>query len=285
MKAHTLHTLFTATLAALVSLQSSFGLDVVRARYGTAKRYNDVSDIVQRYADQGVRSFYVNNDSMRGDPHKGEKKFLTVEYVNRGRRYCETAREGTHFRFEGPIVHGGGDFHFNAPPVGRPLAELTVYNESDTTAHIYSLSEWGSWQWVGRVTPGRSLVAPAAIGQEWRATDQAGRTLDRTTIRRRNQRMVIGGGLFGGGTGPDDYYYGGGGGYVGRLTIENALRSPVCVYTVNPGRDWQFVTTLPPRGSQSFRTEPGRRWIVTDPDNRVIESIQAQPGNSLLRIP
>jgi hypothetical protein len=280
--------LILQTITLVVLAQSSFALEVVRARYGSDRRYNDVSDIVQRYADQGVRSFYVNNESMRGDPDKGDKKFLTVEYVNRGRRYRETAKEGTNFRFEGPLVPGGDDFHFPGVPPGRPAAELTVDNESDDTVRVYSLNEWGSWQWVGSVRPGRSLVAPAVFGQEWRVTDERGRTVERATVRRSTQRVVVGGGIFPGGSGygnPDDYYYGGGGSYISRLTIQNAARSPLRVYTVNPGRDWQHVRDLPPGSSAAFSTEPGRKWLVTDYANRVVRGVRAEAGNSVLRIP
>jgi hypothetical protein len=222
---------------------------------------------------------------MRGHPDRGKKKFLTVEYVNRGRRYRETAREGTHFRFEGPLVPGGGDFHFPPGIPGRPLVEVTVNNELRVPVRVYSIDEYGAHQWVGVIAPGRSLVAPATMGQEWWVTDTAGRTLERRTIRRSNEQIVIGGGFFKPGDIRDDYYYGGGGGYVGNLRIQNTLRVPVHVYTVNPGRDWQHVQSLPPGNSSTFPTEPGRRWIVTDYANRVLREARAQPGYTQLRVP
>ncbi len=269
----------------LVFANSALALEVIRARYGTDRRYSDVSDIVQRYANQGVRSFYVNNETMRGDPDKGRKKFLTVEYVNRGRRYRDTVKEGTHFRFEGPLIPGGGDFHFPPGIPGRPVVEVTFNNESDVPIRIYSINEYGSYQWIGAIAPGRSLVAPATIGQELMITDTTGRTLERKTIRRPNERIVIGGGFFDPGDIRDDYYYGGGGGYVGNLRIQNTLRAPVHVYTVNIGRDWQYVESLPPGASSTFPTEPGRRWVVTDYSNRVLREVRAQPGSTVLRVP
>ncbi len=269
-------------------------LEVIRARYGTDRKGFDVSDIVQGYANRGVRSFYVNNASMGGDPEKAKKKELTVEYVNRGRRYRDSAKEGTHFQFQGPLLGGGGGYHFHQGIDGAERAELVIDNELSAPVTAYSLDRWGSWRWVGTIDPGRALAAPAYIGQQWRVTGPRGRTVEEITVRRRQQREVLREGgiqlpfppVFGGGGygRPDDYYYGGGGAYVGTLTVQNTLRVPVRVYTINPGRDWQFVRVLRAGESGQFATEPRRRWIVTDLANRVLRSVEAEPGNALLRL-
>jgi hypothetical protein len=60
-----------------------YGPRIVRAVYGAHGRYVDVTDIVRRFARDGVR-FEVSNETFGVDPYKGHSKKLKVIYEDNG---------------------------------------------------------------------------------------------------------------------------------------------------------------------------------------------------------
>ncbi len=76
-----------------------------------------------------------------------------------------------------------------------------------------------------------------------------------------------------GGPGPA---YGGGAG--GQIRFVSNSPAPVKVYLVNPYGGWQFLANLPPGGRFSTPAQPGQKFIVADPYNRVLREIRARPG-------
>jgi hypothetical protein len=54
---------------------------IVRALYGTRSRYADVTEIVRRFASDGIR-FEVSNETFGVDPYKGKGKHLRVIMVD-----------------------------------------------------------------------------------------------------------------------------------------------------------------------------------------------------------
>ena len=54
---------------------------IVRALYGTRGRYADVTEIVRRFAHDGVR-FEVSNETFGVDPYRGKGKHLRVIMVD-----------------------------------------------------------------------------------------------------------------------------------------------------------------------------------------------------------
>jgi hypothetical protein len=53
---------------------------IVRAVYGARGHYVDVTEIVQRFASDGIR-FHVSNETFGIDPYKGRTKHLRVTIV------------------------------------------------------------------------------------------------------------------------------------------------------------------------------------------------------------
>ena len=53
---------------------------IVRALYGTRGRYADVTEIVRRFAREGIR-FEVSNETFGVDPYRGKGKHLRVTMV------------------------------------------------------------------------------------------------------------------------------------------------------------------------------------------------------------
>lgn len=85
----------------------------------------------------------------------------------------------------------------------------------------------------------------------------------------------------GGYGGPSPYPPGGpvyGGGPGAQIRFVSNSSVPVRVYLINPYGGWQFLANLPPGGRFSTPAQPGQRFIVADPYNRVLQEIRARPG-------
>jgi hypothetical protein len=74
-----------------------YGPRIVRAVYGTHGRYVDVTEIVRRFARDGVR-FQVSNETFGVDPYKGHSKKLRVIYEDDGGTSEKEYDEGDRIR-------------------------------------------------------------------------------------------------------------------------------------------------------------------------------------------
>jgi hypothetical protein len=74
-----------------------YGPRIVRAVYGTHGRYVDVTEIVRRFARDGVR-FEVSNETFGVDPYKGRSKKLKVIYEVNGETSEKEYDEGDRVR-------------------------------------------------------------------------------------------------------------------------------------------------------------------------------------------
>ena len=70
------------------------GIEILRADYGAGRRFCDAGyAFAQQCNGLGECRVYVSND-LCGDPHRGKRKFVDVEYRCGGRVFVEQAREG-----------------------------------------------------------------------------------------------------------------------------------------------------------------------------------------------
>jgi Zn-dependent protease with chaperone function len=72
---------------------SRYGLQIQSASYGTKDRFTDVRELLQSRVQNDRLDFRVTNASMGGDPAKGKKKTLRLNYGWDGRTYEVTAAE------------------------------------------------------------------------------------------------------------------------------------------------------------------------------------------------
>jgi|GEM_PF-2045312 len=77
--------------------EDEYGPRVVRAVYGAHGRYVDVTEIVRRFARNGVR-FEVSNETFGVDPYKGHSKKLKIIYEDNGGTSEKEYDEGDHVR-------------------------------------------------------------------------------------------------------------------------------------------------------------------------------------------
>ena len=74
-----------------------YGPRIVRAVYGTHGRYIDVTEVVRRFAREGVR-FEVSNETFGVDPYKGRSKKIKVVYEENGETSEKEYDEGDRVR-------------------------------------------------------------------------------------------------------------------------------------------------------------------------------------------
>jgi len=82
----------TQNLAGNTGSRSTYGLEILSARYGTEDRFNDVRELLQSRVQNDRLSFKVTNAVMGGDPVRGNKS-LRLSYGWAGRTYDVTAKE------------------------------------------------------------------------------------------------------------------------------------------------------------------------------------------------
>ena len=73
------------------------GLRIVAATYGAGDRMIDVRQLLQSRVQDGRLELQVTNESMGGDPFRGEQKALQLTYQWGGREYDVTVPEGQSF--------------------------------------------------------------------------------------------------------------------------------------------------------------------------------------------
>jgi hypothetical protein len=78
------------------------GLEITRGSYGAGDRRMDVTDRMNSQKRDGQLILLVSNAAMGGDPAEGEKKTLTVWYINEGHSAQATLQEGDTLNLPGP---------------------------------------------------------------------------------------------------------------------------------------------------------------------------------------
>jgi DnaJ-like protein C11, C-terminal len=85
------------------------GLHIVAAAYGARDRMIDVRRQLQSLVQDGRLELQVTNESMGGDPFRGERKVLQLTYQWEGREYDITVPEGQSFSIPNDRRRGGPD--------------------------------------------------------------------------------------------------------------------------------------------------------------------------------
>jgi hypothetical protein len=78
------------------------GLEITRGSYGAGVRVMDVTDRMNSQKKDGQLKLVVSDAAMGGDPAQGEKKTLTVWYINNGHSAQATIDEGDTLSLPGP---------------------------------------------------------------------------------------------------------------------------------------------------------------------------------------
>ncbi len=238
----------------------------------------DVTDVVQRYADRGVRSFPVTRTSLGGDPHRGFAKFLEVEYRNGRQVYRERVSENRHFTFSGPARGPVRVVPDLLPERGR--TEVRFINRRHQPVHIYSVNQYGRWNWAALVRAGEDYSSPSSIGQEWVVATRRDEVLLRETARWRGNTFVIE---------PTraptpDFCYPGTGHGPTSVEFINSTGERLTIYTIDQWGTWHFVRYLAHGDRSEVAAVPNQRFIIRDRGARIVADINASVRPSTVRL-
>jgi len=81
------------------------GLHVLRAEYGSIHQTMDVTLIVANKINNNILTMQVTNLELSCDPHIGQVKTLTIEYMNDGSRLKKAFKEGKTVELIQPMNH------------------------------------------------------------------------------------------------------------------------------------------------------------------------------------
>lgn len=107
------------------------GLRIVAATYGARDRMIDVRRQLQSLVQDGRLEMQVTNESMGGDPFRGERKVLQLTYQWEGREYDITVPEGQSFSIPNDRRRGGPDGRREGPR----QEGLTGFWQDDSGGH------------------------------------------------------------------------------------------------------------------------------------------------------
>ncbi len=205
-------------------------LDVRYAGYGLGKEGIEVTDLVRQRLARGQNRFFVSNQTFGADPSPGKRKYFYVEYFAGGEYRKQQAPEGATFVFpaEEPRRGGFGDRRGEGREdrrgdygrergdgdrderrdrsgrgdeggrrggdgayEGRQGVQMRFVNRFDEAVRIYSLNEFGRWDWVASLPPGARIATPARRGQLFIVTSSANQELRRARAGEGPETMVI----------------------------------------------------------------------------------------------
>ena len=169
------------------------GLHIVAATYGARDRLIDVRRQLQSRVQDGRLEMQVTNESMGGDPFRGEQKALHLTYEWAGRQYDVVVPEGESFSIPNERRRGGPD----GRPEGAQQEGLTGFWQDNSGGHYLIRQVGNRIYWVddGRPKYLNVFVGTARgriIDGEW--ADLPGGQLDNSgTLQLRiesNDRLV-----------------------------------------------------------------------------------------------
>jgi len=169
------------------------GLHIVAATYGARDRLIDVRRQLQSRVQDGRLEMQVTNESMGGDPFRGEQKALHLTYEWAGRQYDVVVPEGESFSIPNVRRRGGPD----GRPEGVQQEGLTGFWQDNSGGHYLIRQVGNRIYWVddGRPKYLNVFVGTARgriIDGEW--VDLPGGQLDNSgTLQLRiesNDRLV-----------------------------------------------------------------------------------------------
>jgi hypothetical protein len=169
------------------------GLHIVAATYGARDRLIDVRRQLQSRVQDGRLEMQVTNESMGGDPFRGEQKALHLTYEWAGRQYDVVVPEGESFSIPNERRRGGPD----GRPEGVQQQGLTGFWQDNSGGHYLIRQVGNRIYWVddGRPKYLNVFVGTARgriIDGEW--ADLPGGQLDNSgTLQLRiesNDRLV-----------------------------------------------------------------------------------------------
>jgi len=169
------------------------GLHIVAATYGARDRLIDVRRQLQSRVQDGRLEMQVTNESMGGDPFRGEQKALHLTYEWAGRQYDVVVPEGESFSIPNERRRGGPD----GRPEGVQQEGLTGFWQDNSGGHYLIRQVGNRIYWVddGRPKYLNVFVGTARgriIDGEW--ADLPGGQLDNSgTLQLRiesNDRLV-----------------------------------------------------------------------------------------------
>jgi len=169
------------------------GLHIVAATYGARDRLIDVRRQLQSRVQDGRLEMQVTNESMGGDPFRGEQKALHLTYEWAGRQYDVVVPEGESFSIPNERRRGGPD----GRPEGVQQEGLTGFWQDNSGGHYLIRQVGNRIYWVddGRPKYLNVFVGTARgriIDGEW--ADLPGGQLDHSgTLQLRiesNDRLV-----------------------------------------------------------------------------------------------
>jgi len=120
------------------------GLHIVAATYGARDRLIDVRRQLQSRVQDGRLEMQVTNESMGGDPFRGEQKALHLTYEWAGRQYDVVVPEGESFSIPNERRRGGPD----GRPEGVQQEGLTGFWQDNSGGHYLIRQVGNRIYWV-----------------------------------------------------------------------------------------------------------------------------------------
>ena len=113
-------------------------LQILRADYGAGNRFSDVTARLNSQIQGDQLNLQVTNDTMGGDPAKGQDKTLTVQYTYNGSSAQAIVNEGNYLSLPGGDTYGGVR-SYNDGTLQITRAQYGAGNRfSDVTARLNS---------------------------------------------------------------------------------------------------------------------------------------------------
>ncbi len=180
--------LLLLTTAILITAQSAQALEVIRAFYGVGECWADVTGIVQDCVNRGDTRIRVTNRSMGGDPAPNIRKALYVEYQTRGQVLKASASENSWLVLRGGAPEGS----YGSPEGGYAGAsEIRFRNRTGESLRVYTVNEYGQWQWVTILAPGARYATPSQRGQLFVVTNPYNEVIRRVQAGRGGETISI----------------------------------------------------------------------------------------------
>lgn len=270
----------TALLAFCLPATSALAaLEIVTATYGTASEYRDIRGVLEAYVRSNTLSFPVNARSMGGKPATKARKALTITYKANGRTFQDIVADGKTFTFQGvPYVQRAkaplGLSFLQRSPNPTPL---TIVNHSGAPARVYCVDRYQAWRWAADVANAQTIAVTALVGEQWVATDEAGRALSRVRVVEHDATFFIA--PAGEENRPVSYR-----GEDASVRFLNAGSRPLYLYTLDNQGRWTWMALLDQGGSYLAETHVGAQWIATSTSNQTVRQTTVAPGLSEVRI-